>query len=463
MRNRRLAAALLVFVALVAGGCILIPLGKTGDFAVGFGCDFSFFPGGEARGLGSVDPCDCAIVCELGGTGGDLLGDCSMPVVDDPFCAVGTELAGGPLSAGPRGAGPSYELPPDAYFALGSHAAGAATSHQIGLTAPAGALETYSAAITYPGDFPFHGFGTGVVGELGIDVNVDGVVDAELPLIGTGGDFAFADFDANGAYHPLSEPTVAHSGNHLFTVTLPAGGDRNLQTLASTSPVGLVLTLFAGVLDNPATPGAYALHGDFTSVDPNTDDADDAAGDPPATLAVDETVDIGDGPCPPLPALGCNASFAKGKLTFKDGPGDKDTLRISVKKGVALDGFFGDPTAGTSHATCVYDGTSALIAELPIAAGGTGANGKPLWKLVKQKATYKDKTGAAGGVRKVGERSGSRAGFDVLGSGAALALPALPLQAPITVQHRTLDGGCGELVFDALDRNDATRVTAAVP
>jgi hypothetical protein len=62
----------------------------------------------------------------------------------------------------------------------------------------------------------------------------------------------------------------------------------------------------------------------------------------------------------------------------------------------------------------------------------------------------------------VGQRSGKGAGFDVQAAGASLALPTLPLQAPVTVQHRTLDGGCGELVFDTLTKNDATQVKGAV-
>jgi hypothetical protein len=38
----------------------------------------------------------------------------------------------------------------------------------------------------------------------------------------------------------------------------------------------------------------------------------------------------------------------------------------------------------------------------------------------------------------------------------------LPLVAPVTVQHRTVDGGCAEVVFDALSRNDAGQVKASL-
>jgi hypothetical protein len=448
MRNHVLGAALLALLALGSTGCVLF----LDEGLVGFGCSGlgkPFSPRGSDYFF-----CSCAIFCELGGPGGSLLGDCFEGSEAQQECL--------PFSRGPRGAVATYSLPPDAYFALGSYAAGAATSHQVGLTAPAGGAETFSAVITYPGSFVFNGFAAGPVGSLGVDFNADGVVDADVPVIGQGGDTAFADFDEDGAYGAATEPAVTHSGTHVFTVALPAGGDRNLMTVMAPVPIGLVLTLLPGVLDNPAAAGPYLIEGDFTSVDPDTDGADDAAGTAPQMFAADEMVEIGEGPCPAEPAPGCNATFAKGSLQLKDGTGDKDALRVKAKKGAAPEGFFGDPTDATSHATCVYDGTGALILELPVAAGGTGANGKPLWKLKKQKATYKDKVGTAGGVRKVGERSGKGAGFDVSASGANLALPMLPVQAPVTVQHRTLDGGCGQIVFDTLSKNDATQVKGTV-
>ena len=358
-----------------------------------------------------------------------------------------------------RGAGPGYALPPGTSFALGSYEVGAEASHQIGLQVAPNSLETFAATVVYPAEFDFAGFGSGRVGTLAVDLDLDGAADAAVPLMGMGADLAFADLDFNGLQFPGVEPTVSHAGTHVFTLAMPLGGDRNVQSIASSAPLGLTLTLLPGVLRNPATPGAYLLEADFTSVDPDTDGADDSAGAAPLQLAADQTVQIGDGPCPAAPAPGCNASFAKASLFVKTG---QEALRVKARKGVTGTDFFGDPTDATSHATCVYDSSGALLLELPVAAGGTGTNGKPLWKLRGDKATYKDKAATAAGVRKVGQRSGRKAaGFDVSARGPNLALPALPVAAPVTVQHRTVDGGCGEVVFDTLTRNDATQLKAS--
>jgi hypothetical protein len=452
MKHPLRIAALLAPLCLGLSGCVLfLPEGL-----VGFSCGFDLFE--KSRGFPGIDPCDCGLLCTLGGPGGSLIDECFEGESVFEVC-----YAKGPQSRRfARGAGVGYTLPPDAYFALGSYQAGAETSHQIGLGVAANSLETFSGTVTYPPEFGFAGFGSGPVGTLALDLDGDGAADAAVPLIGIGADLAFADLDFNGLQFPGVEPTVSHAGTHVFTLAMPAGGDRNLQTIASTAPVGLTLTLLPGVLQNPATPGAYQIEGDFTSVDPDTDGADDTAGDPPLELAADQTVQIGDGPCPAEPAPGCNASFAKATLSVKNGDPAKDAFRVKAKKGVTGTGFFGDPTDATSHATCVYDGGGALLLELPVAAGGTGANGKPLWKRKGEKATYKDKAGVAGGVAKVGQRSGKGAGFDVSARGTNLVLPTLPVTAPITVQHRTLDGGCGAVVFDTLTKNDAAQLKATV-
>ena len=48
----------------------------------------------------------------------------------------------------------------------------------------------------------------------------------------------------------------------------------------------------AGIFTNPPVPGSYATTASFTSVDPDTDGADNSAGDPPMTLDFSENVVI---------------------------------------------------------------------------------------------------------------------------------------------------------------------------
>jgi hypothetical protein len=244
--------------------------------------------------------------------------------------------------------------------------------------------ETFAATAIYPPEFAFAGFAPGAVGRLQIDFDLDGADDVALPVLGLGGDAAFADIDGNG-FASAFEPTVVHSGGHAFAVSILQGGDANPSTLVTRAPLRLTLTLLPGVLDNPPLAGTYALQLDATSVDPDTGDADDAAGDPPLALSRAEEVTIGEGACPALPAPGCNATFERAAIALKGGPGAAATLKVKAKRGRTAPGFFGDPTLATSHATCVYDARGLLL-DLPVAAGGDGANGKPLWKKRGERA-----------------------------------------------------------------------------
>ena len=445
MKKLTLALAFLSLLALP--GCVLFSLGA-GEGLVGLFCADS----DEKFGA-----CACFVLCRTDDQGRVTQCFVGDAVFEECYGGPPGEigLAGAPVSARfPRGAGPTFAVPDDAYFALGSYAAGAATSHQIGLTVGPNVYETFAATAIYPPEFAFAGFAPGAVGRLQIDFDLDGADDVAVPVLGLGGDAAFADVDANGLPGAF-EPTVAHSGGHAFAVSLLQGGDANPRTLVTRAPLRLTLTLDPGVLANPPLAGTYALQLDATSVDPDTGDADDAAGAPPLALTRTEDVTIGEGTCPAAPAPGCNATFERAALALKDG--DADVLKIKAKRGRTAPGFFGDPTLETSHATCLYDARGLLL-ELPIAAGGAGANGKPLWRKRGERAGYRDAAAAAGGVRKVGQRGGRKgASFDVQARGVALALPELPLQPPVVVQQRTLEGACAEATFDALARNDLTQ------
>jgi hypothetical protein len=441
MKNRALAAIALLSL-LAFPGCVLVFEGGL----VGVLCE------AEAKFFG---PCGCYIVCTLTEEGAVTQCGTSLDIEE---CQ---RYPGSGDRGRPRGAGPSYAVPDDAYFALGSYAAGAATSHQIGLTIGPNVYETFAATAVYPPEFAFAGFAPGEVGRLAIDFDQDGADDADVAVFGLGGDAAFADADRNGFPSPF-EPTVVHSGAHAFAVSLLAGGDGNPATLTTVAPIRMTLTLRAGILANPPVAGTYALQLDATSVDPDTDGADDAAGAAPLTVTATEDVTIGEGVCPPVPAPGCNETFAKGGLIVKDGEGDRDILKLKGKRGRTAPGFFGDPTLESSHATCVYD-ERGLLRELAVAAGGTGGNGKPLWKKRGDRASYRDPSAVVGGVYKVGQRSRRKgAAFDVAARGAALDLPILPLQPPVVVQHRTRDGACAEVTFATLSRNDATQAKGAV-
>lgn len=170
-------------------------------------------------------------------------------------------------------------------------------------------------------------------------------------------------------------------------------------------------------------------------------------------LSIGALVSKGEASCPPALADGCSASFGKAKLALRKGTaGEKLSLR--ARRGSTAPRFFGDPTGGEPHATCLYDGTGALALELVVGGG-------PFWSVKGDRNLYRDRTGAAGGVTRIVERSGAKARFAVTAKGPSLSLPALPLAPPLVAQQRVVGGACGEVRFDALRVNEPDRLRAS--
>ena len=59
---------------------------------------------------------------------------------------------------------------------------------------------------------------------------------------------------------------------------MPRGGDGLASTKVSRIPLAITVALYPGILTNPTTLGDYDVTASFTSVDPDSGDADDGAG-----------------------------------------------------------------------------------------------------------------------------------------------------------------------------------------
>jgi cysteine-rich repeat protein len=144
-------------------------------------------------------------------------------------------------------------------------------------------------------------------------------------------------------------------------------------------------------------------------------------------------------------------------LVVKNASDDaRDQLSWKWSKGeeTATDDF-GDPTAETTYAVCVYDaGGDAGAARAVIAAeapAGGRCGGKPCWKRVKTKGfKYKDRELSPDGVDTVVLKSGAdgRAGIIVKAKSEALGFPdALALVPPVRVQLQADTGECWEATY----------------
>lgn len=212
----------------------------------------------------------------------------------------------------------SYTLPTLASFGLPFPYPGIESPHRVLFDLTANDLQTGRAEVTYPSAFGFAGFlalgpaGT-QIGSYDVDVDLDLNPDIRLPLRAIDADTAYVDGNLNGRYD-LADPRLVHTtGSHVFTTTLPRGGDGLAGTKASRIPLSIQVALYAGILSNPTTPGDYDVTASFTSVDPDSGDADDGTGTTPTTLSpAPETVTI-----EPLPTGTLSPFFCYGTKPTK--------------------------------------------------------------------------------------------------------------------------------------------------
>jgi len=185
---------------------------------------------------------------------------------------------------------------PNPGLQLDSTAPGESPAHHLNFTAQAGELETYRARIRYPGEFGFNGFHpmgpvNTAVGRYAFDLNNDDLIDISFDIRSLNDNSAYIDLLTDGEYNSGIEPIMEYlAGN--FQLTLPFGGDLNSTTLLVPWTSQVTLTLFAGLIVNPATTGSYDIQGMFFSVDPDTDGADDDNGTAPQQLSRQLSIDI---------------------------------------------------------------------------------------------------------------------------------------------------------------------------
>jgi hypothetical protein len=143
----------------------------------------------------------------------------------------------------------------------------------------------------------------------------------------------------------------------------------------------------------------------------------------------------------------------------------KDVLTWAWKKGAFTSLVdFGNPTATTSYAFCLYDSTPRLVMSARAPAGGLCGNG-PCWKPMTLGFRYSKKAQTPDGLYQIILKPGmdGKPKITVKGRGVNLALPPLPLtQDPtVVVQLKNNAGVCWEADYSApAIRNTSTQFKA---
>ena len=157
--------------------------------------------------------------------------------------------------------------------------------------------------------------------------------------------------------------------------------------------------------------------------------------------------------CAPLPLGACRQStkFSDVTLLLKDHVQDnRDELAWRWRRGdVTPAEAFGDPLATEGFAFCVYE-HPGLVPQLLMQAevpAGALCDEEPCWRKIDDSGfIYRDRPGTTDGLTRIELENGvaGRSTVIVRGSGAALPMPLLPLQLPLTVQLQATNGECWE-------------------
>lgn len=208
-------------------------------------------------------------------------------------------------------------------------------------------------------------------------------------------------------------------------------------------------------LDHPAhRVGLLELGSMVIDIDGNTLDAKFLN----SNVQVTDAFQIVKGPaCPAAPASGC-ASGAKGKIIVKKHATDnsKDKMIWKWQNGTIAASDIPSPIEQTDLAVCLYDQDGSVL-------GGALPKGS-LWSAnAKGDFQYKDLALGTLGMQKIKIKF-AKPLIKVKGKGAGLAMPALPLDTPVTAQLVNLDNGkCWESTFTTFKVSDDGKFKAKIP
>lgn len=257
--------------------------------------------------------------------------------------------------------------------------------------------------------------------------------------------------------------TPSHTPTNTFT---PTATPTNTNTLiptatptATTVPTATPTRTFTSTRTFTATPT-------FTASPTASNTATATVTDSPSPTATATPL------CAATPRSGCTApaQAQKAKLKLRNASIDSgDQLLWKWKKGNIVLSEFGDPTATTRYALCIYDsnaGTPALVQTATAPAGTACSNGS-CWKRNNKGFRYKNLLAGDGEVQQVVLKEGfsDRAKLLVKARGIILNFPPAPnpsqflRQDPaVTVQLVNSLGNCWEATYSApAQRNDTVK------
>jgi Domain of unknown function (DUF4082)/Putative metal-binding motif len=246
-----------------------------------------------------------------------------------------------------------------------------------------------------------------------------------------------------------TEPTTSTTSTSTTTTLLPTTTTSSTTTTtSSTTSTTHSTTTTTSSSTTTTAPSTTTSSTTTTTTTPSTTTSTTLPG---GELARDT--------CAPAPVAGCQATGpGTASLRLRNVRRDaRDRLEwkwVSASPLVADD--LGATPATSGYLMCVYaDDRLVLSALAPKDASCAGA---PCWKTTASRFRYRNDDLTPDGLATIVLRTGKAGGIAVRGRGVNLALPGLPLTAPVAVQLvRTDDGGCWESTIATPAVNSATR------
>jgi hypothetical protein len=119
-------------------------------------------------------------------------------------------------------------------------------------------------------------------------------------------------------------------------------------------------------------------------------------------------------------------------------------------------GDLGPEPMASDYLLCMYANDTLVLNALAPRDGSCA--GAPCWKATDSRMKYRNTDLSPDGLSTIVFRTGRAGRIVVKGRGANLAMPSLPLTAPVAVQLRRTDGGgCWESTIETPLVDSATR------
>jgi len=248
--------------------------------------------------------------------------------------------------------------------------------------------------------------------------------------------------------------TTTTSSTQPTTTTTSSTTTTTLPTTTTTSSTTTTTTSSSTTTTHPTTTTTSST---TTTQPTTTSSTTTTTSSSTTTTTIPDTEDPTQGTCAPAPVAGCQATgTGRASLRLRNVRRDaRDRLEWKWASGPGLLDLGGTPTA-SDYLICVYADDGLVLSAL--APQDASCAGKPCWKATTHRLRYRNKALTPDGLSTIVLRTGKAGRIIVKGKGSNLALPTLPLTAPVSVQLWRTDGdSCWESTIATPLANSSTR------